>query len=145
MPRTICQYYWKFVWNLILLPLTIPILLIGTVFKTIRGDALRAKTVLFWAYNIVSFISGFLFYNEDPEIPYNQSFFITWLVGFGIWTAIMLTIILIVLIALKISDRNQDKRRARLQGRLPMNKTSIIVLQFKAWKEKNCPLINWRP
>jgi len=138
-PFTICEYYWSFILRIVVLPLTLPILLLGSVFKKMRGPReLRGFTIIFWLYLFVSFTIGMSIYIEEDGLLYVELWRVI-LVGTGILTAITCFIAIVVFSIIGTLEmiRNRDRKYSKPKTR------SIVYLKFKSWKDKNCPMIHW--
>jgi amino acid transporter len=135
-PKTICAYYWKYVQYIVSIPLTLPLVLFGVFFKKKR-DTNLLYTVSFIILVFTTFGSmighaTFIDGIENPIMP--------------IWLACLTgTGILIFLLAMAAGIMVGTS--IYLERRKPIfkeKKDSMIKVRIKAWKEKNCPMINWK-
>lgn len=143
-PKTICQYFWLYIQYIISLPFTLPIVLFGAIFYKLRDAVMSVYllSMLFWGVILFSFAIGGIIFDKG-DAGWSLSPWLATLIGFGITALILVTLIGIILFIGWLQDilhdykyRNYDITKAQQK--------SMLTSRFKAWKEKNCPVINWK-
>ena len=134
-PKTICIYYWKYVQYIISLPLTMFLIIINLFIKLknrVGTNILYPLSILTWLPIALIMAFGKVWYLEE-----NVS--ILKIVIAGITSLILLGLLGTLLYFIIESVRKISTRKRYKPKTNPM-----LKLRFKAWKEKNCPIINWK-
>lgn len=144
-PQTLCPYFWKLLFAIVLLPITF----MGYLIPAVRHDR------NLFLHGLVTFLIGFLIFLGFilGEKHYEGNILLATLYGLG---TMLLTICIVcvagALIAglifsireavIYIQDKREDAYYERLaEGKEP--KKYILVEWWKGFKGKYCPRINW--
>lgn len=132
-PITVCQYFWLMIIKLFLLPLTMPVLLMGVIWKKLRTPSLFVLAVIvFWLVQAFIILAGTAATNSfDGGFSFLKVYFAGTII-------LMLTSFAVTLLWI-IINYIEDKR----ENSIKKKRKFLLVSMFKAWKEKNCPYINW--
>ena len=138
LPPTICLYYWQYVKYIVLIPLTLPIVLIGSVFKKLKDTTnLSGFTAAFWVTIILGCGWGNLIFINNVDEP-SVSVFMACILGLLILITAFALILLIIYGIVCLVEYIKSKRTTPVA-----KEESLVKKRFKAWKDKNCPMINW--
>lgn len=137
-PRTVCSYFWQYVTFMLMLPLSLPYLIIVSIWPDSKEDGRTPLPILL---GMLTYIAGFF----------------VWMVGMGtlesfalftdpnwfqltilplITGAIIITTVVSALAGFIYLIFNISESQA-------LN-DSMITKRVKAWKSKSCPVINWK-
>ena len=135
MPKTVCSYFWTYVIAILILPIAFPGIIINLI--TSRGSR------LYYLDRLASIIVSFLFfviialsYQIGVTIDNDSPIWLAILVGFAfllVSVGIIVGLVLIVIIS------------SRKGINIPKSKSnSLMMSRFKAWKDKNCPIVRYK-
>ena len=134
VPRSLCPYFWRTVWYIVTLPITIVLFIPWGIVLLITGDreniveeyprALAMDILLGAAFCMIA-----IFWHLNPKE--GDPWVVVWVLGLTSW--LLLVIILIVYIGSLFEKRVQKKEK----------KPNILGEYLKARKNKYCPIIEW--
>lgn len=169
LPNNLCDYFWAVVLAIICIPFTYPILIINAFLWPIYYDIDRKKYCCNYerlrAYfglimNILFVLAG-IFLCKEVYGRETLSYIPFWKIylngiGFALGIAsVFLGFVFGLYLISKILDpilgskKNKeywdklDERKKQRQSQKERSFRYLIKKQFKAWKEKNCPIIEW--
>ena len=134
MPKTVCSYFWNYVIAILLLPIAFPGIIINLITSRVAQFSLGRPlyvivSVVFFAIIALSYQIGVTIGNDSP-------IWLAILVGFAFLLVLMGIIVGLVLIV-TISSRKEIHI-------FKSKPNSLIMSRFKAWKDKNCPIIKYK-
>lgn len=139
LPNNLCSYFWKVVFALLILPITcIPLKLWP---RENNYDPLICYFCLGCLFYVIMGMAGLGGWAFVLKTGLPQPFlFFPWLVSLvltGIAFGIIFLVAIIAGLLCQIKDVLSNKEEPKEK------ELSLILLKIKAWKEKNCPIINW--
>lgn len=142
-PKTICMYYWSYILYIVTIPYTLVTVLIGLLCgKSFKNDAPIFGFSLFVnLLLLLSHVISRLVFESDGV--WSIHWLWAWLIGLAIMAVVVGLTIGIIYIAEVIDNKRIEHNFKKYGYMSKPKKTSIIKLRLKAWKEKNCPIINW--
>jgi len=144
-PKTICLYFWNFLFYILIIPVTLPMIIIGFVAPKIRFEdgsnkgAIIAGGIFSWIAILLSFVAGIgiLGYEDLKEFTPLQIFL-------SIITGIAAISSVLTIVGLSIYGITEYDSYIKIKNyNRPSKPDSMLKLRYKAWKNKNCPMINW--
>jgi len=144
-PGNICLYYWKYVLHILLLIFTCPIIIYGIFWpKQRKPRNLWWTTIIFWVELFFIMIIGGTLIQDFNLYIFNIYILDIFLIGTIFWIGMLLAAGLILFSIWGISELIKHYKSKRLTTLYKEKETSLIILRFKSWKDKNCPIINWK-
>lgn len=143
LPKTICNYFWSYLLYIVSIPLTIIPVVIGVFIKRSfkEGTPIYGLSLIINFIFLISFGIGFAIFDQGDTWIIHWAY--AWLVGFGIALVIVAIFIGIIHLADYIDQKKRERNFRKYGYEGKPKKKSMIKMRFKAWKEKNCPIINW--
>lgn len=115
VPKTFCQYYRRVMWHIITNSLIVMLL-------TCMAVAFLSPTALL--------------------IPHLPKFFHDLFTAIGLGEAILIAVMLIIELSKSFFEKMRT-RKYRLKTETTNKQSSVLVMMFKAWKQKYCPLVEY--
>jgi hypothetical protein len=152
LPKNICSYFWKNLLGILLLPITLPYLIISTIIPDLKGDEWGegdhiTKGIFTWLLIALTYIIGLkISFEFDIQLINWYDLFIPAGLGLGFFICVALVVVGIVALYHLIVDLVEKLSKEDDETLTPYKpkSESILVTRFKNWKEKSCTTIKWK-
>ncbi len=134
LPTNVCNYFWKYLLGIFLLPFNITIILLGLFWKKVREEVDNCIVAFYSLYTYIIYLIylSIAFSNMNPDFSTFTIFEWIWKIEAGI--GIMSCIIAFIYLQKLYNDKNINE----------VKKKNILVQRFRNWKSKSCTKINWK-